>query len=428
MRARATRCLASAAALAAAAFGYTSYKLATATAWPEAASSMPAPTDSCRDQVDACSGWADAGECESNPTYMDLSCPLSCGLCGGAIRRPRSAPRRLYETARRLVAGCRDESDECGGWAASGECASNPRYMEARCPRACNAGCAADRPACRRSNATAAVADGDVGRMFRRLLAEYPQYRPRALSSDPYVVVLDDFVTPDEAARIRELCAPHFSRSLAGDKVAEARTSHQCWGMRPNFLSNAAVRAVTARIGALTMTDERNAEYFQVVRYEVGQFYQTHHDQNSAPFTPQGARLYTFFVYLNTPEEGGGTRFNDLGLTVEPRLGRAVLWPSVMDSSVGLPELRTHHEALRVAKGEKYGANLWIHMHDFKTPAEKGCELTHKNTFDPESQLERYAAARRAAGLDDETPASMQHMVFGKLLESLAARAHRRVT
>jgi hypothetical protein len=24
-----------------------------------------------------------------------------------------------------------------------------------------------------------------------------------------------------------------------------------------------------------------------VVRYEVGQFYKIHHDQNSAPFTPQ---------------------------------------------------------------------------------------------------------------------------------------------
>ena len=52
----------------------------------------------------------------------------------------------------------------------------------------------------------------------------------------------------------------------------------------------------------------------QVVRYEVSQFYKVHHDQNSAPFTPQGARLYTFFMYLNTPEAGGGTRFNDLGL------------------------------------------------------------------------------------------------------------------
>ena len=80
-----------------------------------------------------------------------------------------------------------------------------------------------------------------------------------------------------------------------------------------------------------------HSEYFQVLRYEEGQFYKVHHDQNSAPFTPQGARLYTFFMYLNTPEAGGGTKFNDLDLTVLPRRGSAVLWPSLMDINVTLP-------------------------------------------------------------------------------------------
>ena len=50
--------------------------------------------------------------------------------------------------------------------------------------------------------------------------------------------------------------------------------------------------------------------------------------------------------YLNTPEAGGGTRFNDLGITVEPRRGSAVLWPSLLDSDVELPELQTHHEVV----------------------------------------------------------------------------------
>lgn len=81
--------------------------------------------------------------------------------------------------------------------------------------------------------------------------------------------------------------------------------------------------------------------------------YRIHHDQNAAPFTPQGPRLYTFFMYLNTPEEGGGTRFNDLGITVQAKKGRAVLWPSLMDQNVSLPELWTHHEAMPVERGVK---------------------------------------------------------------------------
>ena len=48
----------------------------------------------------------------------------------------------------------------------------------------------------------------------------------------------------------------------------------------------------------------------------------------------QGVRLYTFFVYLSDVEEGGGTRFTELGITVQPKLGRGILWPSVFDKDL----------------------------------------------------------------------------------------------
>eukprot|EP01051_Picozoa_sp_SAG22_P017292 SAG22_NODE_2632_length_2354_cov_3.563636_1_plen_399_part_10 len=35
----------------------------------------------CADTNPECSGWAAAGECESNPGYMGSDCPLSCGIC-----------------------------------------------------------------------------------------------------------------------------------------------------------------------------------------------------------------------------------------------------------------------------------------------------------------------------------------------------------
>ena len=78
-----------------------------------------------------------------------------------------------------------------------------------------------------------------------------------------------------------------------------------------------------------------NAEYFQILKYERGQFYRVHHDQQTAHWTPQGVRVYTFFVYLSDVAAGGGTKFNDLGLTVTPKLGRGILWPSVQVSSCG---------------------------------------------------------------------------------------------
>ena len=35
---------------------------------------------------------------------------------------------------------------------------------------------------------------------------------------------------------------------------------------------------------------------WQVLKYEPNQFYSVHHDQNSGHFTPQGVRIYTFFM------------------------------------------------------------------------------------------------------------------------------------
>ena len=86
-----------------------------------------------------------------------------------------------------------------------------------------------------------------------------------------------------------------------------------------------------------------------------------------------------------------------------PKLGRAVLWPSVLDSdlltgerqraprqavngaSSRLPsrtgEPKTHHEAVTVEAGVKYAANLWIHLYDFKSPSRAGeCPFLGQNT------------------------------------------------
>ena len=84
-------------------------------------------------------------------------------------------------------------------------------------------------------------------------------------------------------------------------------------------------------------------------------------------------RLMTVFLYLNDVEEGGGTDFPTLGVTVEPKRGRALIWPSVEDDNPDSVDPRTLHQALPVEKGIKYAANAWIHQRDFKTPNSNGC-------------------------------------------------------
>ena len=112
----------------------------------------------------------------------------------------------------------------------------------------------------------------------------------------------------------------------------------------------------------------------QVLRYQPGQFYREHHDQNSPRYSAWGPRLYTFFMYLSDVESGGETRFTKLNISVTPRKGAAILWPSVLSHDPWTMEQLTYHEAVAVTAGEKYAANFWIHMFEFQQRLQQGCD------------------------------------------------------
>jgi len=118
-----------------------------------------------------------------------------------------------------------------------------------------------------------------------------------------------------------------------------------------------------------------DSEYWQILRYEVGQEYQEHHDYIAYQRDRDvGVRILTVFFYLNDVELGGGTNFPKLNnLTVTPKTGRVLVWPSVLDSDPNAKDSRTNHRALPVESGVKYGANAWVHQSDFRTPYQNHC-------------------------------------------------------
>ena len=311
--------------------------------------------------------------------FLLTECPKTCRTCGH-----RQLIDGLYD--------CQDTKPECAKWAAAGECENNRRFMLSGCSASCDV-CQSKKVGCQRRNTEPGLRTPDgLTNMFERALTEFPQFSPKALMSPdpsrggtagmPYVVQFEDMITPDEAATLISLAGDKLERSLAGDQLSPVRTSTQYWcDDSEGCTSHPVVLDVTRRLMNVTSLPVDHAEYFQILRYEPGQFYKVHHDQQTAHWTPQGVRVLTFFVYLSDVEEGGGTKFNDLGLTVTPKLGRAVLWPSVLSSDLLTGEKNTHHEALPVAKGLKFSANLWIHLYDFKTPSRAGiCPFLGQNT------------------------------------------------
>merc|ERR1712232_382634 len=110
-----------------------------------------------------------------------------------------------------------------------------------------------------------------------------------------------------------------------------------------------------------------NAEPMQVLRYETGQFYKVHHDQNSPRSSAWGPRMFTVFMYIGDGYEGGLTHFPRLNLTIPAKKGAACVWTSVLDSDPYQRDDRTDHESLPVESGVKHGVNYWIHMFPFRT-------------------------------------------------------------
>jgi len=345
---------------------------------------------------------------------------LGTAIAWPHLRRPHSPPPapRLPKTVH--ARGCGEdagpEDDMCLAWHKAGYCrgtrpATGPGgeavQVPRRCPRTCGLcpGTEGRTPRvpredrCRRDNRSAAVPAKALNAVFERILAEFPEYEPTALSTSPYVLHLKNFMSEDEAAAFPRVCASSFERSLAGDQLNPVRTSDQCWCNFPGCFVDPLVHRVTRRINNVTGTPYDNGEDLQIVRYAPNQFYKRHHDQNTAVWAPQGPRVFTFFMYLNDPEDGGETAFplipspDGAGhLVVKPKLGHALLWPSVLHERPMEADDRTDHEAMPVHKGIKYGANMWIHQFSFKTPSERGCELTYVNTLGRKPQKAEHAA------------------------------------
>jgi prolyl 4-hydroxylase len=99
--------------------------------------------------------------------------------------------------------------------------------------------------------------------------------------------------------------------------------------------------------------------------YEPGQQYKPHPDYFS-PGTPEytrfvsagGQRTWTFMIYLNKTEAGGGTHFTKINKTVMPEQGRAVCWNNLLKN--GQPNPYTEHAGLPVEAGSKFIITKWF--------------------------------------------------------------------
>jgi 2OG-Fe(II) oxygenase superfamily/ShK domain-like len=242
---------------------------------------------------------------------------------------------------------CKNRNALCSFWASVGECESNPPYMKFECAPACRTCEDLSFEARCPMNDTLASAwnPGDLDKMFYRIATdeEFKKYTPIIYSAPdkyvgqftnatytpltgPWVVVLDNFLTPEECQRFIDLGAlKGYEQSMDvgerkydgtyGSLKSDSRTSHNAWCTEDCYTDPVSTD-VHERMHNLIQIPTENYEYLQLLRYEVGQFYAQHHDYIPHQLKrPTGVRILTVFLYLNDVEAGGGTNFprlNDL--------------------------------------------------------------------------------------------------------------------
>jgi len=294
-------------------------------------------------------------------------------------------------------------ASECAAWAGDGQCEANSAFMLTNCKFSCLklelAHKAYEKRCPKPPNyeSSAALAPGVMPRTFARIMADesFAHLQPEMISEDPPVVLFHSFLSEAESDAFARHGKGRYAKSLGvgmtadgkmGDVKTEIRTSSHGWCQHAACKDDPNVKAVVARVADLTQTPVDNAEFAQLVYYHACDdssdnnkcaFYRRHSDYIAGDqHRLQGVRIYTLFTYLNDVPEGGATRFTDLPggpVTFQPQKGKAVLWPSVLADEPHTIDPRTHHEALPVTAGEKFGANFWIHQYDFKNTHAKGC-------------------------------------------------------
>lgn len=175
--------------------------------------------------------------------------------------------------------------------------------------------------------------------------------------------VYDNILSPGECERvIQRAKSLGLHRSTVVNKKANSGTRDSIRTSSHVFLPRGDPVGDMVKHTAQTLTGVpiSRMEDVQVLHYLPGQQYKPHYDacNNGCDGGKDMPRTQTVMFYLNTVEEGGHTRFPNVGVSVAPKQGRAVHWYNIDNNKQNLP--CAFHGADPVRRGEKWGATVWI--------------------------------------------------------------------
>ncbi|KAK7309170.1 hypothetical protein RJT34_05692 [Clitoria ternatea] len=203
----------------------------------------------------------------------------------------------------------------------------------------------------------------------------------QVLSWFPRALYFPNFASAEQCERVIEMARRGLKPSTLALRKGE--TEENTKGIRTSsgvFMSAAEDKTGTLdfieeKIAKATQIPRTHGEAFNILRYEVGQKYNSHYDAfHPSEYGPQNSqRMASFLLYLSDVPEGGETMFpfenglnmdgsydyeGCIGLRVKPRKGDGLLFHSLFPN--GTIDPTSLHGSCPVIEGEKWVATKWI--------------------------------------------------------------------
>ncbi|MED6192815.1 putative prolyl 4-hydroxylase 9 [Stylosanthes scabra] len=203
----------------------------------------------------------------------------------------------------------------------------------------------------------------------------------QVLSWQPRALHFPNFATAEQCESIVDIAKAGLKPSTLALRKGE--TEDNTKGIRTSsgvFISasedkTGTLEVIEEKIARATMIPRTHGEAFNILRYEIGQRYNSHYDAfNPSEYGPQKSnRMASFLLYLTDVQEGGETMFpfenglnmdgsygyeSCIGLKVRPRKGDGLLFYSLFPN--GTIDPTSLHGSCPVIKGEKWVATKWI--------------------------------------------------------------------
>jgi len=182
------------------------------------------------------------------------------------------------------------------------------------------------------------------------------------VDSTNWIKTIDNFLTEDECLELIDSAKYNLTEaSILGEEVNDYRTAVSTWIDTKTPL----VDKIQALLSKETNLPIENQEYIHIVKYNTGGQYKDHYDffypgedYFDEEMSYGGQRIITCLIYLNEDFTGGNTYFPNKDFTVDPKIGKLIIWRNVTEDN--LLDYDTLHAGLPVDSGEKWVALIWI--------------------------------------------------------------------